>query len=66
MKTDFLLQNEGTISILHMCSKAAKAWVADHLPEEAMRWGHNGVVIEHHYVGDIVNGIINDGLEIAP
>jgi hypothetical protein len=59
---DFRLQGEGTISILYPLTERAEQWATDHL-EEGPRWG-TGYVIEHRYVGDILFGIHNDGLEV--
>lgn len=61
--TDFLLCDEGSIAILTPMTEAAEDWVAEHLPEDAMRFGP-GVVIEHRYVADIVDGLVADGLSI--
>jgi hypothetical protein len=62
---DFTLQGEGTISILIAHTPQADAWVDEHIPEDATRWGLSGVVIEHRYVENIVQGIADDGLSIA-
>jgi hypothetical protein len=61
---DFRLQDEGTIAILYPETEAAVAWCDQHLPNDAQRWGGNGYVIEHRFVGDILFGIHNDGLEV--
>jgi len=62
VQTDFLVQNEGSVAILYPQNDEAQQWVDDHLPLDAPRWGGNGVVIEHRYLGDILFGIHNDGL----
>jgi hypothetical protein len=62
---DFRLDNHGTISVLFPVTAAAHEWVEENLPADRMHWGAGGTVIEHRYVRDIVNGIVNDGLEIA-
>lgn len=62
--TDFTLNYQGTISLLRPVSEAAKEWVEDHLPSDRQYFGPS-VVIEHRYVDDIINGIINDGLEVG-
>ena len=59
---DFRLQDEGTIAILYAETEAAEQWVTDNLPGDAQRWGGNGIVIEHRYLGDILFGLHNDGL----
>jgi len=63
--SDFTVQNEGSIVLLHPHTDAARSWVEEHIGED------NGyqpywpsVVIEPRYVGDIVNGITADGLEM--
>lgn len=64
MNTDFTVRDEGSIFLLTPETPEADAWVAEHLPEDAMRFG-KAVVIEHRYVSDIVDGIQADGLEVA-
>jgi hypothetical protein len=61
---DFVVQNHGSIFILHAYSEAAREWVSEHIPEDALTWGRNGTVVEHRYIADIVDGIRNDGLTV--
>ena len=61
---DFLLAHHGSICILNAITQDAQQWVDDHLPNDAMHWGQRGTVIEPRYAGDIVQGIINDGLVV--
>jgi hypothetical protein len=58
---DFFVFNEGTIFLLTPLTDAACTWLDEHLPEDA-QWFGNGVVVEHRYIADIVQGIFNDGL----
>ena len=60
---DFTLQNHGSLCILTPLSEAGRDWAENSLPEDAMRWC-GGIVIEPRYVGDIVDGILGDGLTI--
>ena len=62
---DFTITNHGSIVIIEPLTEAAIDWVAEHIPEDAQRWGRAGVVVEPRYVGDIVAGIEADGLEIG-
>lgn len=64
VKPDFTVQNHGSLFILYAHSNDATQWVADHIPDDAMLWGPNGIVVEHRYISDIVDGIQNDGLEV--
>ena len=63
--TDLRLLNEGTISILTPETDRGKDWVNEHLPADSMRWGQLGVVIEHRFVADIVNGALEDELTVG-
>ena len=62
--TDFTLTDHGSVVILTAVSKAARAWVAEHLPDDAQTWGRAGMVIEPRYAAGIVAGITQDGLEV--
>ena len=64
-KADFSIQDEGSILILNLLSKAAQDWAEEYLPEDRMSWGKNGVVVEHRYIGPIVDGMIAEGLTHA-
>lgn len=63
MSADFTLLDEFTIFLLTPISEAARGWVAKFLPADALTWGP-ATVIEHRYIGDIVDGIIGDGLTV--
>lgn len=61
---DFLVENHGTIYLLHPLSEAAKGWAQEHLPEDAMTWG-SAVVVEHRFIGPIIEGIKIEGLSVG-
>lgn len=64
---DLRIDNHGTIFLLYPVTEAGKEWIAEHIPEDAMTWGHGpmaGVVVEHRYIGAIAEGAANDGLEV--
>ena len=44
-------------------SAAANAWITEHIPGDAMRWG-TGIVVEPRYMADIVDGILSDSLTV--
>lgn len=60
--TDFLVTNHGSICVIDMLSDAAIAWANENLPDDAMRWGRHGYVVEPRYVANIVDGMEFDGL----
>jgi hypothetical protein len=58
---DFQVSNQGTIFILIPLTDAAKGWVREHIPDDAQTWAR-GIVVEHRYIGPILEGIDADGL----
>jgi len=63
MPTDFNVNNQGTIFLLTPLSEAAMDWVEEHLPSVRQTWGPS-VVVEHRYIGAIVEDIRAVGLEV--
>jgi len=63
MEADFTLSDQGSIFILTPIGEAGTDWLAENIGDDAMYLG-TGLVIEHRYVSDIVEGIQNDGLTV--
>jgi hypothetical protein len=64
--SDFILINEDTIFLLQAMSPAAVAWINEFLPPEQDRISFGGsVVIDHRYIGPIVEGIKQAGLTVS-
>ena len=67
-KPDFHLFSDGpnppTVYLLTPYSKLACAWVAEHIPDDAM-WFGSSIVIEHRYVAALVAQIERDGLVVS-
>jgi hypothetical protein len=61
---DILAQDEGTIWVLSPVTDRAKHWIEEHV-EVQTTWG-DGIVVEHRYVHDLVEGAMFDGLTVAP
>jgi hypothetical protein len=61
--TDFSVLNQSSIFLLTPNSESAKEWVDENIDSEAMWWG-NSVVVEHRYIRDIVDGLLNDGFTV--
>jgi hypothetical protein len=62
-RIDFEISGGGTVYLLHPLTRAARAWVAEHLPDDATRWC-GAIVVEPRYIGPIVQGAIADGLVV--
>ena len=63
-KVDFQVVNHGTLYLLIPNTPRAKQWVTDNLPQDHMKYD-DASVIEHRYIGDIIDGIQADELDIA-
>ncbi len=68
MSTDFTVLNEGSIFILNPLTEAADAWVKEkvQITDETQFWGQKGIVVEHSYIIDIIDGIRGDDLTVEP
>jgi len=62
-KPDFRVQNDGSSFLLHANTRAAKNWVEEHIPRDAMTW-HGDIVVAPGYISDIVKGAVDDGLMV--
>jgi hypothetical protein len=61
---DFQISGGGTLYLLHPMSESAKQWVDEHLPKDALTLGE-AVAVEHRYISNIVDGILEDGLTVS-
>ncbi len=61
--SDFALTLEGSIALLWPQTDEGRAWRSEHIDEFATEFA-SGVVIEHRFLGDIVNGIHDANLTI--
>jgi hypothetical protein len=62
---DIRVTNHLSLVILTGETDDGMSWLNDHLPLDAMRWGGCGFVVEPRYVGAILDGAHDDGLEVA-
>jgi hypothetical protein len=64
MDIDFQVLNAVNIFILFPITERADNWVSDNIQitDETQYWGQKGIVIEHGYIGSIMEGILNDDL----
>lgn len=52
--------DEGSIFLLDAGNEPAAAWLAEHLPDDCVRWG-SAYVVEHRFVDPIIEGFEADG-----
>lgn len=60
---DFQLIRQSTIFLLEPPTDSARAWVEEHIPADATRFGA-AIVVEHRYIADIVARMAHDGLTV--
>ncbi len=61
---DFAFRDHGSICVLTPVSEAGLRWVRENLPADVLLWA-GGIVVEPRYVGDILDGIEADALEVV-
>jgi hypothetical protein len=63
--TDFTVENHGSIYLLRPRTDEGQAWIDDNLVVEDYQRLGNSVAVEHRYIGNIVTGIVADGLSVS-
>ena len=63
-RNDLVVQDHGSIVLLRAQTAAGRDWIAEHIPSDA-QWWSGAVVVEPRYIGAIIDGAINDGLEVG-
>ncbi len=58
--TDFLFEDHGTLYLIHPVTPEGDIWVHETAPEDAF-WFGGALVVEHHYVGDVLLAIMGSG-----
>lgn len=61
---DFVVRNEGNIFLLRALTPAGRAWMAEHISEDAITWG-DATVIEHRFIEAVLCGAAADGLTVG-
>jgi hypothetical protein len=56
----FNIENHGTIVLIRPLTGDVKDWLVEHTNDEA-QWFGNALVVEPRYVGDIVEGLVEQG-----
>jgi hypothetical protein len=58
---DFQLIRQSTIFLLEPLTDAARAWAAEHISADAIRFGP-AIVVDHRWIADIITGICKAAL----
>ena len=60
---DFSVNNQGNIFLLTAKSEAGQEWIAEYIGGDVQMFG-DAIVVDHRYISDIVQGIMEDGLTV--
>ncbi len=59
---DFTVNNQGSIFILTGQTEACREWIEENVGDnQTQTWGQHGIVVEHRYIQDIVDGLRSEG-----
>jgi hypothetical protein len=61
---DLQIDNYGSISLITPLTAAGEEWVEANLKPEPWQWFGRGFAIEPRYAGAILQGALDEGLEI--
>lgn len=62
-RLDALVEDQGSIILLRLLTKAARRWVSTNVGDDATYWC-GALVIEPRYAQDVLLGMGNDGLTV--
>ena len=62
---DIRVEDHGTICLLVALTNGAMTWLTDNTPDDVMKVGESRFVVEPRYVRAIVEGAIEEGLEVG-
>lgn len=60
---DYVVSGGGSIFLVHSKNDSAFEWLSDHVSDEAS-WLGQALAVEHRYIGDLIDSLRNDGLEV--
>ena len=63
-KTDIWILPQGTLTLVRPLTERASEWIRRHVREDS-QWFGPALVIEHHYLAHLLNGMIEDGLHVT-
>jgi hypothetical protein len=61
---DLKVQNEGSVFLLQPYTKEGRDWINENFNHEEIMFYGTALVVEHRYIGDIVEGAIDEGLVV--
>jgi len=63
-KTDIWILAQGTLALVRPLTQRASEWISEHVQDDS-RWFGPALLVEHYYLADLLNRMIEDGLHVA-
>ena len=63
-KTDIWILPQGTLTLVRPLTKKASGWVSQHLRDHS-QWFGPALLIDQHYIPNLLDGMIADGLQVT-
>ena len=60
---DFWVLVQGTIALVRPLTRGASEWISKHVPHQS-QWFGPVLVLEHRYIAELLNRMIEDGLQV--
>ena len=60
---DFWVLVQGTIALVRPLTRKASEWISEHLPHRS-QWFGPALVLEHRYIAELLNRMVEDGLQV--
>ena len=60
---DVRIENHGSLFLVHPLTPCATQWIQENILEESQSFG-DALVVEPRYIEVLVQGMVNDGLEV--
>jgi hypothetical protein len=61
---DVTVENHGSLFLIDPLTEKASQWIDEHVHADAQYFGSK-LVVEHHYIENLVLGMVEDGIEVA-
>jgi hypothetical protein len=63
-KTDIWILPQGTLALVRPLTHRASEWIRQHA-QDGSQWFGPALVVEHHYLANLLPGMIEDGLHVT-
>lgn len=62
---DIEIINAGSLFMLRPNTDAGKTWLLQNVETEPWQWSNGCLAVDHHYILDLIDGAVDEGLEIG-